>query len=45
MKYKESSFFLGVSIFGSVRFSSKKITKPIFFEKKSKPKPIQTNQF
>jgi hypothetical protein len=26
---------LGVSIFGSVRFSSKKITKPIFYKKKN----------
>jgi hypothetical protein len=33
-----------VSISGSVRFSSKKITKPVFFKKK-KPKPVQTDQF
>jgi hypothetical protein len=33
-----------VFIFYSVRFLSKKITKPIFFFKK-KPKPVQTDRF
>jgi len=32
---------LGVIIFGSVRFLSKKVTKPKFFFKKKKPKPNQ----
>ena len=35
------SFRLGVIIFGSVRFLSKKITKPKFFFVKKKPKPNQ----
>jgi hypothetical protein len=36
-----------VIIFGSVRFLSKKVTKPIFFLKKTKPepKPGQTDRF
>jgi len=37
-----------VSISGSVRFSSKKIIKPVFFFKKkteTEPKPVQTDQF
>jgi hypothetical protein len=34
---------IGVIIFGSVRFLSKKITKPNFFKKK--PKPVQTDRF
>jgi hypothetical protein len=34
-----------VSISGSVPFLSKKITKPVFFFLKKKPKPVQTDQF
>jgi hypothetical protein len=36
-----------VIIFGSVRFLSKKVTKPkfFFFEKKTEPKPGQTDRF
>ena len=37
-----SSFQVGVIIFGSVRFLSKKITKP---KLKKKPKPVQTDRF
>ena len=37
-------FILGVIIFGSIRFLSKKVTKPNFFFKK-KPKPGQTDRF
>ena len=36
---------IGVIIFGSVRFLSKKITKPKFFFLKKKPKPGQTDRF
>jgi len=37
---------VGVSIFGSVWFSSKKITKPVFLKKtETEPKPVQTDQF
>jgi len=40
---------VGVIIFGSVRFLSKKVTKPKFFLKKKKtetePKPGQTGRF
>jgi hypothetical protein len=43
------SLCVGVIIFGSVRFLSKKVTKPnfIFFEKKTEtePKPGQTDRF
>jgi hypothetical protein len=35
--------FVGVFIFGSVRFLSKKVTKPNF--KKKKLKPVQTDRF
>jgi hypothetical protein len=37
----------GCSRFGSVRFLSKKVTKPIFFLKKTEtePKPVQTDRF
>jgi hypothetical protein len=34
-----------VIIFGSVRFLSKKVTKPKFIFKKKKPKPGQTDWF
>jgi hypothetical protein len=34
-----------VIIFGSVRFLSKKVTKPKFFFLKKKPKPSQTDRF
>ena len=34
-----------VIIFGSVRFLSKKLTKPNLFFKKKKPKPVQTDRF
>jgi hypothetical protein len=36
---------VGVFIFGSVRFLSKKVTKPIFLKKKTELKPVQTDRF
>jgi len=38
-KTEPNRFELGVIIFGSVRFLSKKVTKPKFFFLKKKPKP------
>jgi hypothetical protein len=34
-----------VIIFGSIQFLSIKTTKPEFFKKQKKPKPVQTDRF
>jgi ribosomal protein L7Ae-like RNA K-turn-binding protein len=41
----KGKFFLGVFIFSSVWFLLKKVTKPNFLKKKTKPKPVQTDRF
>jgi len=43
---QKDKFLVGVIIFGSVRFLSKKVIKSkFFFLKKTEPKPGQTDRF